>query len=246
MPRLPLILVWCLFALASGGCGNGGSQESKPMPAFSSTDPTASATATATAASKPSVAEDQQAAEKALLVLADFPSEWIEKDAVTPPTRSPCPAFRTARSQTTARVFSPDFEIAEQSKAEHGIWVFTDTAAARDAIAGLAEEATRRCVADEASKAATKQTGNTAGPAETARLNVAPLGEASHGFRVTLPIKANGIDVSLTADFVMTQSGRALSFLSLTQIFTTPDEELRNDLAEVAARRLKSALDNGP
>ena len=198
---------------------------------------------------------DQEAAEAALLTLADFPAGWTEE-----PEEDGNDLGAESRRRVTECVGGegeelldlggalaesgnfrgPDNEVVEESVA------VVDEAVAEDFMARFGAAGVEECFADSMQQtmdefvsdppdpSATFPPDATIGTVTAERLEVAPAGDELVAYRIVIPLSTQGITVDIVLDAVLVRSGRAVaavSFQSVVSPFPSEDVEHYVDLA---------------
>jgi hypothetical protein len=204
---------------------------------------------------------DQLAAEAALLTIDDFPAGWTEvPDAEETPLAVESQRRIAACAggegdelldlggalAETGNFIGPDDQVVEQSVA------IVEEALAEDTFAGFTDPAVGDCFADAMQQTVDAMITGPSAPSESfpadttlGKVTVEPLevpaaGDESAGYRVIIPLTAQGFSFEIVLDAIVIRSGGALagiSFQSAPEPFPTEDVV---HYVELAAERLPS------
>jgi hypothetical protein len=202
---------------------------------------------------------DQPAAEAALLTIDDFPEGWIEvaEDERTPLAIESQRRIAECAGGEGERLLDlggalaesgnfrgPDSQVVEESVA------IVDEAVAEDMVARFTAPGVGECFADamqqtigEMITSPSDPTESFPGDTELGKVTVEPLevpaaGDEGAGYRITVPLTTQGIDLEIILDAVVIRSGGALagvSFQSALEPFASEDIDR---YVELAAERL--------
>lgn len=240
----PMRMLSLVVLTALAGCGGSGGDKPETVtvsaPAAGSTP---SAATTAAIPDAPSRARDKQIAKDALLILSDFSSGWTAKDSDEDNAKSPCRGIQDAKDATNGRESSPDFDKGD-SEVSNTVYLYSDETKAKAAFEGLTNQDTRKCVGkkardgidDSVKDSDAKIQGET-----TSELNVPPVGSDSAASRVTVPYKAI-LDSEVDFDLIVVRVGRGISVVTAANDGGPFDDDQRDELIGISARRLDRAL----
>jgi hypothetical protein len=240
-------------------CGDDGDESDDAPPTVAASQSAGSSASPTAATSEPSpsvdAAADQESAEEALLVLADFPAGWSEL-----PERD-----RSAEDEAVLRTVAACAGAEGTSAIDVGGALartgnFTSPSGAAIAetvsVAPSEEEAAARATAvadagfascageayqDWAEQAVTDE-DTEIGAITVAPLNVSNVGAATVAYRVTIPFESDGTSAGeVYADLVVVQAGRALAgLLFQSELAPFPIDETKHYVA-LATERLGQA-----
>lgn len=190
---------------------------------------------------------DQLAAEAALLVLADFPSDWAEVlgDNDANPADQ---AYADCVGGSGVKLFdlggveakTEEFVAPSGNGVSETITVVTDEAVATDFMNRFGAPGVDVCltgVMQSLLEDLADAQGVAAGAVSINRLALAPVGDELVGYRVSLSIKTSSSELELFVDLVAVRSGRAIAGVDFdSQVTPFPDEELNTYLGIVADR----------
>lgn len=214
------MLVAVLAALAIG-CGGG--DDDKPKRA---------ATPTISPA-----ADDESAAEFATLKLRDFPTGWTE-------TKNPenlesrCEDVEAAKELASARANSSRFNQGQTTLVQNAVYVFEDEATAHEAFGLVSGEGTQECYSEAVAGAFAGQAEIESGEPQAAPLDIKPAGDEHAAARVTLPVTAQGLEVTVTIDLVFVRAGSTLSLNLFVNALAPFEPALRDRLTAASVERL--------
>ena len=219
-------LIGLALVVVAIGCGGGDDEPERAA------TPTATASPTVTPA-----ADDETAAEFAALKLADFPSGWTANE--NPENlESRCEDVETAKERTSARANSPRFNTGQTTLVQNAVYVFDDEPTAQEAFTLVAGAETQDCYSEAVTDVFAAQAGVESGEPQIAPLEVAAVGDEHAAARVTLPIKAQGLEVNVTIDLVFVRAGRALSLNLFVNALAPFEAALRDRLTAATVGRL--------
>lgn len=240
MTRTRVLAGSLIATLAIGGCGGGDKVVTQTV-----TQPAASSTpATSTTAAALSKATARRIARQSVVALSDLPSGWTAADDNSDDSSSSCSGIKEARSGAVARDESPTFAKGSDAQIEDVVYVMPDGGTAQRALAGIANRETRSCIADYAKGRFEKADIDMAGEVETGELRVDQAGSETSAARLTFPIKYQGDSSDVVLDLVIVRSGSVLSFLTFQATYAPIDDEIRDEVARAAARRMATAAED--
>ncbi len=203
-------------------------------------EPRATATPSPTATASPTVTpapDDKTAAEFAALNIEDFPSGWTAND--NPENlESRCKDVETAKERASARANSPRFNTGETTLVQNAIYVFEDEPTAQEAFALVSGTDTQDCYSEAVAEAFAGRADIETGTPQTAPLEITAFGDEHAAARVTLPIKAQGLEVNVTIDLVFVRAGRAMSLNLFVNALSPFEPALRDELLAASVDRL--------
>jgi hypothetical protein len=196
---------------------------------------------------------DQQAAEKALLVLADFPSGWSE----TPQSENSSADHEVKRKVAACAggggesVIDVDGALArsgtfanpsDDQVAEAAVSVATSVDVAESRVAAFADAKFASCARDvyqEWALDAVSSNDTQVGEITVAPLNVSSVGDETVAYRVTVPVESDGTSLGeVYTDVILVRVGRLLAGLFFqTELRPFPVEDTEQYVA-LAAERL--------
>lgn len=209
------------------------------------TGTTTSPAPTTTQTTTGSAAADQRVARDAQLKLSDFPSGWEQKDRTQEAKAwAACQGVDAAKAAASARQTSPDFAERNHTYAGNFAYIYADVPTATRAFGELSSEHTRTCLGDALAKYLPGQVreGAEIGKITTGQVAMQPVGDERTLTRLTVPLKANGLNVDVTLDLVFVRVGRGIAGLQFQDVLSPFDETLRTRLTTTAVDRLKTAL----
>lgn len=229
-PTHLLLVLAAVAAVVLSGCG-----ESASNPTHAG----AASTPTSTTAEHPR-GVDRTLARSALLQLDDLPVDWTSErhaDEVD------CPAYAEADSHPGA--MSPDFHSTEGVLVSQRVVLLESAADADALIDRLIAQDTVDCLGQRFEDT-TQDNGDRVevGDIGVARLNVAANGDRVEALRITVPLSASGIDVTVYLDEIVTRVDRGVTMVVVGSEFAPPDDDLRARLTGRAAQLLGTALDS--
>lgn len=239
-----LLILPLVAAVLVVGCGG------DDDPALSASTPAATASVDAPAAAPPAAtntptpaatappvdSSDEQLAQSAQFVKADFPSDWTESPAGDESNLTGCEAITSARAATSGRATSPTFTAGATTLAQSFVYVFKDEAAAQAAFDGITSEETRQCLGVDLAK----NIGGDAGAPAVEEIAVEALGDGSGASRVSIPLQGGA--VNLVADVVFIRTARGVALTTFANADMPFDEGQRAELLAKLADRLTTAL----
>jgi hypothetical protein len=224
-----VVLVMLLVAAVVAACGGAGG------------DGAGGATAT-TARTQPAAARttadvsDTALATRALVRLADLPQGWIEDRGTV--TRLQCGTLQPFRG-ASALVRSKRL-TDEHLGVQERVAVFATVAAARDALRRLDSRTAANCLRRELRRHVSDEAGGPASPAQLVRAE--RLGPTATARRyISSSVSSYGKVIGYI-DAVHVRIGRALAALVLVSGPAPPDVDLYEHVAQLAPRRLQTAL----
>ena len=201
------------------------------------------------------IAADQQAAEDAILVLSDMPSEWVDTDddaddapddvdVASEAVLADCfgldPAIVEGDETDGEPTADSEFESPEGDlSVSSDVQVNPTASEGEDAMAALKGDDAAACFRDGFEAFAEASDVGGVGAVSVEPLEFEPLGDQSVAFRITIPIKTDEGTVVLLTDAVYATKGRA----SVSMEFSTPSEPW--DIAE-AVHLTELVLDRIP
>jgi hypothetical protein len=224
-----VVLVMLLVATAVAACGGAGGDG-------------AGSTAATTTRPRPSVARvsenvsDVTLATRALVRLADLPEGWIEDRGTV--TRLQCGAlqpFRGASALVRSKRLTHDhFGVQER------VAVYATVAAARDALRRLDSRTAAGCLRRELRRHVSEEAGGPASPATLVREE--RLGPTASARRyISSSVSSYGKVIGYI-DAVHVRIGRALAALVFVSGPAPPEVDLYEHVAQLAPKRLQTAL----
>jgi hypothetical protein len=242
---VPALVSTASFAVA--GCGSS-SDDTKTL-TVSSTSAAQASTATASRATTPTVDKeaDQQIAAAALLKLSDFPPGWTaspREDDEDDDSLLNCGGLRDQWEKRSGRAQTPDFAHGNEAEASNSVLIFPDDAPARAYIDAMTQQEVLDCITKglQDSIEDTSSEDLEIGDVKTSQLRVPDRGDDSVGVRIEIPITAQSIDLTASADITLVRVGRALTAVVVYGIFSPVSDTERDRLGSVATDRLTSAL----
>lgn len=203
--------------------------------------------------------DDQAIADGALLTLSDFPSGWTEKTDDDDRDE----AKEEEQERAIAECLGVDYErlYGDDISAESPTFVSPDdeevsnTAGLEDTeedaifvMETLASDDAARCFAEVFQKLIEDEEmgeGVEVGAVSFDRLSLRDdLGDESNGFRVTIPIAADGMEVDAYLDVAVARVGRGGITVQTFSMFTPFDTAELERYTELAADRLRDGLDD--
>ncbi len=228
MLRTLLPLAAVVFVI---GCG-GGDDDEPERAATPTPTPTATASPTVTPA-----ADDQTAADFAALKIEDFPNGWTANDNAED-LESRCEDVETAKERTSARGNSPRFSTGQTTLVQNAIYVFPDEPTAQEAFALVSGAETQDCYSKAVTDVFAGQAGVESGTPQIAPLEVAAIGDEHAAARVTIPVKAQGLEVNVSIDLVFMRAGRGISLNLFVNALAPFEAGLRDGLTDATVGRL--------
>lgn len=234
------------------GCG-GGNKGASGAPT------TAVESATGAFGGKGGAVDDRRRAEKALLVVEDFPPNWTSTPH-SESTEEPDLERRLAEcmrvepalvGQTASSIDSPDFHLpGARLQVQSSVGLADTVDQARERLAVFERPEMRECLNATVSEAIRRGTeapdpedeppdGAVLGAVTTERVPFPTVGDGTVAYRVTMPVEVAGEQAPVYADLVVAIRGRGgvrLSFLSLGAPFP----------ADVAEKLARTAVDRLP
>ena len=116
--------------------------------------------------------------------------------------------------------------------------MFDDEPTAQEAFKLVSGEETQACYSESVSGAFAEQAGIESGTPQTAPLEVAATGDEHAASRVTLPVKAQGIEATVTIDLVFVRAGRGISLNLFVNALAPFEDALRDQLLAATVARL--------
>ena len=237
-----------LAAVLSAACGDDGDDDVGSGDGSTTTASTDDGSTVDTAA-------DQQAAEDAILVLSDMPSDWVDTDddaddapddadVASEAVLADCfgldPSIVEGDETDGEPTADSEFESPEGDlSVSSDVQVNPSASEGEDAMAALKGDDAAACFRDgfEAFVEASDVEG--VGAVSVERLEFEPVGDQIVAFRITIPIETDEGTVVLLTDAVYATKGRA----SVSMEFSTPSEPW--DIAE-AVRLTELVLNRIP
>jgi hypothetical protein len=230
--RIGRIVTFVVVATLLTACGGNGDEE----------DANSDRATPATPAQD--VAADKAAAERAILKLSDFPPGWEAKPHEETPD-DPDVARRLSdclrvdlsgfEDDNPASADSPDFESPEQQEVQSFVGFEPTSAKAQELFAIFERPETPGCLSEATSEIITESLkrpepgeelpkGVTVGQVSINRASFPTIGERTIAFRMTIPVRADRLQLSVYADMVFALKARAgvvLSFIDFGSPFPT-------------------------
>jgi hypothetical protein len=200
-----------------------------------------------------SIAADAQAhAEAAVLQLSDFPDGWraapAEEDEEGQDEFRECIGADYSAFTITGQASSDNFSMGESAQASSQAAVFdTEEGAAGsfDAFeAGMQSEAIHQCVQKQIEESAVTDVDVEFGDIEVGELSFTPPAgsDEAGAWQLAVPFEIKsgagaGLSLTVFVDFVIVRQGETVILVATSDVFSSFDSELRDDLvAAVAAR----------
>jgi hypothetical protein len=215
--------------------------------------PTSSSTSTTTNAAS---AADKQAAEVAALKLSDFPSGWTSTPHKDDPGSktvgdelAKCLKIKSLDLSQDKGVSadSPGFSSPDSQEVQNTVAIAPraqQVAAVMDVLAQSNAPDCLRAAFEKGFQENLKASGTTLPKGTTiGKLSVSPesfgsLGDRMVAYRVEVPVQANGVNVSVFADFVFVQRGRAFVVLEAADEVTPFPTSMSESLVRKVLTRL--------
>jgi len=231
---LAVLLGTCATLPACGG----GTESTEAAP----TSSTASATTAARPEPAVSAAADRRTTRHAALELSNLPTGWTEPDpdgGAKRASAATCDGASPHGPSVSSRT-DVEFRNAPDGRVTQTVTMFKTEAAAAAMISDLSSAKTRKCLAEYFDDRADRQgaEGIEYDDATSAKLNVAPLGDGTAAFRISISASSGTYDRTFFTDAIATRIGRGVSLLQFSEV--SPEEE--TDLTAAAHRRLSSSL----
>jgi len=237
--------------IGAGGCGGSSSTTSSEPTASKPTQPPT--TATEPAAPQVDKQADQRVADRSRLRLSDLPAGWTQSDQDSAGKAATCDSVKQVKGTTTARSESPQFDEEQSSYAASFTYLLADEAAAHNAYAALSSMDTRVCMGEKLGEGLKSlPEAKSAGPGKsaeievgtptTAQLSAEPLGDERSAARITVPLKAEGLDINGYFDLTFTRTGRGVSMLYTASVLSPFSAGLRGRLHAKLTSRLEALL----
>jgi hypothetical protein len=237
------------LCIALASCGDDNDGRSSASVGSTATDSTVSSSPTTAVDAE----ADQQAAEQALLVLADFPSGWSESPQ-SENSNSDDEVKRKIAACAGAdgeSVIDVDGALArtgtftnpsDHQVAEAAVSVATSVDVAESRVAAFADAKFASCARDvyqEWARDAVSSNDTEVGEITVAPLNVSSAGDETVAYRVTVPVESDGTHLGeVYTDVILIRAGRGLAGLFFqSELHPFPVEDTENYIA-LAAERL--------
>lgn len=243
--KLPVVLLALAFAAAA--CGGGPDAKSAEKPSRSK--PT-----TASPTANPSNRADQAIADGSVLTLADFPAGWEakksdgDKDEAENRRIAECTAvsYDELYGGTSGDADSKDFTSSDDDTISNSVTVSPDEATTIKAFEISSGDKFLSCVEDELQKylekEAAKEDDITVGDATVNQMSFDQFGDQTLAFKVTIPMKSQGIGIDVIGEFVHVRVGRASSLITAQSSVTPFDLDELTKLVRVSTDRLSAKL----
>ena len=239
-----------LAAVLAAGCGDDGD------------DAGGSADSSTTSASTEDVstvdtAADQQAAEKALLVLSDLPAGWVQDtdddadddrddaDAAAEAVLAECleldPAFVETDETDGEPTADSAFESPEGLSVSSDVQVNPTVSEGEDVEAALTGGDGAACL-QQAFEASADASDVEVGEVTVEVLPFEPLGDQTAAFRATIPFETDDGTVLFVTDTMLVTKGRAVVSMDFTTLSEPWDDAEAQRLTELVLDRIPSDL----
>jgi len=235
-----VVLGVILVAVVSS-CGGGSDESGAPATATSvQTGMTSGVTET-----QLSDVEAKELAASMNLRLTDFPSGWR---AAPSGGEGECSGIQSLREKydLLARESSKNFAHGDITSTSSTANLFHDQATARDALnyveGSIQSDEFRDCFGDAIRESV--EAGVTIGEITVGQVSFPSLGERSSAWEVVIPIEAEGTSASAYLDLVFIVQGNAMASVEFYDLGPF-DEQQREHLAGLVAKRMQSALSAG-
>jgi len=252
-----LVLVVAGASLLLAACGGSGSTS-----AGSSTTTSSGSSASTGTSGASNRAADKAASSAAVLKLSDFPSGWTSTPRSSN-TSVPAVDKQLAQclhvsvslldSSDPSNVDSPDFNGPNNATVDDSVSFAANQGQAQQAFTVLSEPQAPQClstalnsyvqysIAHPTSSSDTLPAGTTFGQVTAASLSFPTIGDKSVAYRVTIPVTAEGQQIAIYVDFIVSGKGRAGSILTGESVNTTPDTSLEQQLQSAVIGRISAA-----
>jgi hypothetical protein len=231
-----LFLAFATVFLA--GCGGGGSDG-------------AAATATATGAASTTAAEtapvtkdEAEALSKSMLLrLSDFPPGWRAEPS---DDQGSCAGIDrlTDRYDVLTKADSDDFAQGDSTQVASSAGLFNDEATARDGLnyleASIQSKRFRDCLNGYFRKQADEDV--TFGDVHVGQVSFPTLADRSSAWEVVVPVKTQGLTISVYIEAIFMRRANALGIVLFSDVISPFDEQMRERLARLVARRMDEAV----
>lgn len=234
--RWALVLTAGFLTAGMAACGGSSSKGSSPSTTASGAGSTA--------------ATDQAEARAALLVVSDFPAGWTPTPHKSNGSSSDgstqlrqC-AGEPANEADTVESHSPDFKMGDQLEVDSSTNIKASAAVAERALAGIKGPRFIPCAKAEFEKIVRDEAAGqqaTVGALSFTPLDIGHHGDGEAGFRIAVPLTAQGQTITLTLDLALVRSGaveRTYSFVGTGAVF---DPALEQALLDKADARVAAA-----
>lgn len=243
VPRLAAILAVVALAVSScssDGDGDGGATSTTAGRGASTTDSTQeTGGATTSSTQAPADPDDVALAQEVVLTLDELPAGWAEDpspqegstfddDALheqCPDVASTFDVLRERQGRETGKARA-GFLLGDQGLPgiQSSVVVAANAEIAGQGYRAYASDGFLDCLM-QMFLAEIATDGSTAGEPQTTPLPVAPVGEAAAAARITVPITANGSEVTVFLDYVVIRVDRVLHLLLFgsADLFPLPD-----------------------
>ncbi len=208
------------------------------------------------------VAADRAVAEQAVLKLSDFPPGWQAKPHEESPddpdlSRQLSECLRVDLSllegkANDASTDSPDFESPDEEEVGSSVGLAPTSTKAQELFAIFERPETPGCLTKAVSQSietALKKpkpgqeipAGVTVGQVSINRVSFPTIGDRTVAFRVTVPVRALGLALSVYADLVVALRGRAAALLSFTDFGSPFSTDQAQRFTKTVVDRLPAA-----
>lgn len=256
---VPRVAILAVVALAASSCsssddddGGGGAASTTTGRAASTTEATPETGGATTSSTRPPADPDDVAlAEEVVLTLDELPAGWAEDPSPQEGStfddealHEQCPdvartfdALRERQGRETGRARA-GFLLGDQGLPgiQSSVVVAANAEIAGQGYRAYASDGFLDCLT-QMFLAEIAAEGSTAGEPQTAPLPVAPVGEAAAAARITVPITANGSELTVFLDYVVIRVDRVLHLLLFgsADLFPLPDGTETQAIAAAAA-----------
>jgi hypothetical protein len=245
------IVAGAVLASLVAACGGG----------TTSTSTSTSSSQATSSTSNQNVATDRAVAQQAVLRLSDFPAGWEAKAHQDSPdnpdvTKQAATCLHVSPSALSSRdnkthVDSPDFSSSSEQEVSNSVALDATATEAISQFAAFEQPQAPNCLTQAVSaviQSALKHptTGSTLpqgvkiGQASVNALSFPNFGDKTVAFRMTVPVQASGLNVSVYVDIVLLLKGRAGSTLTFEDTLSPFPTDQAEQLTQIVAGRLPS------
>jgi hypothetical protein len=184
---------------------------------------------------------DGRIARDARLRLTDLPPGWktIPKPSLF--AGLSCPGLSGAKSATSARMTSPEFQLG-QAEAVSAAYVYATSAAAKHWFGQLSSAKTRACIGNSVRRilGAAERPRGVDVAVTTRRAIVVPVGDERVADRISIRLSALGASERAYLDLVFVRAGRGIAAFSLADVGTV--FQLETQVVQTVVGRLTADL----